>query len=576
MEERTSDDRKRHESTDDMYDALGDFGHPRRGCSPSDISSTSSEEDEPVPKRSAPQTRKKAPGTRPWMSAARRRRHDAEEARRRRAAEFGWLRDPRERVQAPCREHGWLLGPPPRPADVTLADVVLTGAAFAEVLRFAGRRGATALEQAGSKLLYDACRAARQSDAFLPPSRKVCLVGGLPAKSFDLRSVQWYDCDENVWLHGAVAPLPCAKLHLAAASLGGKIYALGGMRVGWFWLFITNTVDCYEPATRTWEARAPLPTGRFALAAAALNDRIFAIGGLAKWPGHGSAVEAYDATTDRWTAVAALRQPRDGLAAVACSGMLHAIGGQHAFHILGIHEVYDPARDEWAIAAPMLIPRHRLAAVELDGAVFAIGGTTSTVESSTLVERYDKASDRWSACAPLTHPRCDLSAVAVGGKVYVFGGNAKRPLFPCLENRIACRGFLLAFALTVAPRYFALSEPFEVQLPEGGVANVDVCLADSTPLVFDGVCPGDWDWSPPPLEAGGGFCSLLLRGLSRLFCLLALLGFVYWFPRQSVHYVVTSVEMYDPARDMWTDVTESKFSRALHASVVDVSGIHDS
>ena len=34
------------------------------------------------------------------------------------------------------------------------------------------------------------------------------------------------------------------------------------------------------------------PAGRFALAAAALNDRIFAIGGLAKWPGHGSAVEA--------------------------------------------------------------------------------------------------------------------------------------------------------------------------------------------------------------------------------------------------------------------------------------------
>merc|ERR1719482_1385237 len=134
----------------------------------------------------------------------------------------------------------------------------------------------------------------------------------------------------------------------------------------------------------------------------------------------------------------------------------------------------------------MLTPRHRLAAVELDGAVFAIGGTTSTVESSTLVERYDKASDRLSACAPLTHPRCDLSAVAVGGKVYVFGGNAKRPLFPCLENRIACRGFLLAFALTVAPRYFALSEPFEVQLldvrgdrstAEADLANDSMCQA---------------------------------------------------------------------------------------------------
>ena len=112
MEERTSDDRKRHESTDDMYDALGDFGHPRRGCPPSDISSTSSEEDEPVPKRSAPQTRKKAPGTRPWMSAARRRRHDAEEARRRRAAEFGWLRDPRERVHSSsleCCRRGFLF-----------------------------------------------------------------------------------------------------------------------------------------------------------------------------------------------------------------------------------------------------------------------------------------------------------------------------------------------------------------------------------------------------------------------------------------------------------------------------------
>jgi hypothetical protein len=177
----------------------------------------------------------------------------------------------------------------------------------------------------------------------------------------------------------------------------------------------------------------------------------------------------------------------------------------------------------------------------------------------------------------------------VGGKVYVFGGNAKRPLFPCLENRIACRGFLLAFAFTVAPRYFALSEPFEVQLldvrgdrsiAEADLANDSMCRAipRAPPLVPEDVCPEDGEWSPPPLEkgAGSGLCTRLLRGLVHLLCLMALLGLVYWFPRQSVHYVVTAVEMYDPVTDAWTDVTESKFSRALHASVVDVSGIHDS
>ena len=88
----------------------------------------------------------------------------------------------------------------------------------------------------------------------------------------------------DVW--AVEAPMPTARYGLAAAEVGGKIYAIGGNNGG-----ILSVVEEYDPAANTWATKAPMPTGRHYLAAAEVGGKIYAIGGF--FSGDRNVVEAY-------------------------------------------------------------------------------------------------------------------------------------------------------------------------------------------------------------------------------------------------------------------------------------------
>lgn len=68
--------------------------------------------------------------------------------------------------------------------------------------------------------------------------------------------------------------MPTPRAFLAAASVNGKIYAIGGDEVD-----AQTAVEVYDAATNTWTTVAPLPNGRGDLAVAGANGKIYAIGG---------------------------------------------------------------------------------------------------------------------------------------------------------------------------------------------------------------------------------------------------------------------------------------------------------
>src|SRR5439155_601932 len=88
-----------------------------------------------------------------------------------------------------------------------------------------------------------------------------------------LNVVEEYDPASNTWT--TKAPMPTARCGLAAAAVGGKIYAIGGGNDNGN----LNVVEEYDPASNTWTTKAPMPTARFALPAAAVGGKIYAIGG---------------------------------------------------------------------------------------------------------------------------------------------------------------------------------------------------------------------------------------------------------------------------------------------------------
>ena len=188
-----------------------------------------------------------------------------------------------------------------------------------------------------------------------------------------------------------------------------------------------------------WATVTAMPTARDGLAAAAVNGKIYAIGGLGVSLNRLSTVEVYDSSSNSWSTMASMPTARDGLAAAAVNGKIYAIGGVAADNstLLNTVEVYDPSSNSWTTSnstagglpgpvAPMPTARWALAAAVVNGKVYAIGGFDFAGNVLSAVEVYDPSSNSWTtspgAVPPMPTPRGGLAAAAVNGKIYAIGG----------------------------------------------------------------------------------------------------------------------------------------------------------
>jgi len=194
----------------------------------------------------------------------------------------------------------------------------------------------------------------------------------------------------------------------AAVALNGRIYAIGGSQGFGSSL---NTVEVYDPSSNSWRssndppgtagAPAPMPTARYELAVAAVNGKIYGIGGHGGPNQELNTVEAYDPATNTWSTdvevvspkgvvlhipLAPMPTARSDLAAAAVNGKIYAIGGFGG--LLNTVEVYDPATNRWTAAANLPTARYSLAAADANGLIYAVGGTSATATPSNTTEQY--------------------------------------------------------------------------------------------------------------------------------------------------------------------------------------------
>ncbi len=229
------------------------------------------------------------------------------------------------------------------------------------------------------------------------------------------------------------APAPTKRTEVAAAAVKGKIYVVGGFQQSLS--FITPAVEEYDPKTDTWRERAPLPGGLHHAGIGVVNDRIYVIGGfehsfLSIWSPLNT-VHEYDPAADRWTARKPMPTSRGALAVAVLDGKLHAVGGYNRDGNTGAYAVYDPATDTWCSRAPMPTARDHHAAAVVGGRLYAIGGRLNRQYSQNLAvtEEYDPVADRWTRKADLPTPRSGITAAVVGDRIYVFGGEAPAGTF---------------------------------------------------------------------------------------------------------------------------------------------------
>ena len=257
---------------------------------------------------------------------------------------------------------------------------------------------------------------------------RIYVTGGIGDNQV-LSTVEVYDPARDSW--SPAPPLPEPRHHHGAAAVNGKLYVIGGYsNLGAQPWRATETLFEYDPATRVWRRRSPLPEARGAMAVAALDGRIYVFGG-AIGPRDSPSTFIYDPATDRWSQGAPMPTSREHVAAVAVGSTIYVAGGRPYWDGQSIGggnvramEAYSPEANSWRRLYRMEVGRsgHGLAAV--GGKIYAFGGEllgNGSIYAS--VEEYDPATDLPREMRMLPEARTGLAAVGVDSVIYVIGGS---------------------------------------------------------------------------------------------------------------------------------------------------------
>ena len=193
--------------------------------------------------------------------------------------------------------------------------------------------------------------------------------GGVPVPTASV-----YDPATNLW--STLPPLPAARTDIAAAAVNGKLYVLGGATnsSGHAAPQGLDTVSVYDPATRQWTAGAPMPTARSGLAAVTLNGRIFALGGQNSGTSL-KTMEVYDPQKDTWGSAPTMLDSRSNLAATTRSDMtIYALGGFGDGETSNSVQVFDAQTGKWTSGPSMVSGAAGLGVAIVAGKIYTAGG----------------------------------------------------------------------------------------------------------------------------------------------------------------------------------------------------------
>ena len=175
----------------------------------------------------------------------------------------------------------------------------------------------------------------RQGLVAVATDTSIVVAGGSNEQDQILESVEVYTASQQSWafVHGAdpadggsLKPLALTpRAALAAAGVGGDIFFVGGFSM-------RGPVDVVEQlqVDGTLEQRAPLPTPRGNLGAAAVEDSLYIIGGLDGTERVLGDVFRLDVNANIWEPMPRLIIAREGCAAVAVGEALYVFGGRDA------------------------------------------------------------------------------------------------------------------------------------------------------------------------------------------------------------------------------------------------------
>jgi N-acetylneuraminic acid mutarotase len=325
---------------------------------------------------------------------------------------------------------------------------------------------------------------------------KIYAIGGNSSGIFQ-SNVYVYDTAQPTkgWL--SISNLPVASFSLGAASVSGKIYAVGGFGNSGS----EATVYMYDPAQPTlgWLSVSNLPAQSSGLVAATVNGKIYAM------VGNSGSTYVYDPAqpTLGWLSLSNLPATNSGVAAASANGKIYVIGGPS-----GNAYVYDPSQPAlgWSSVSNLPVSVEYLAATSVNGKIYAIGGSSpsfdiqSPVRSTVYVYDPAQPSLGWLSVSNLPQPLGTPAGVSANGHIYSIGGYNYLTVYSSVYEN--------TYASGVVPSSGPLAGGYTVtisgdNLGNHDVTNVTLCGVPATILA---------DYSPTQLVVTAGAAAIPTHG----------------------------------------------------------------
>jgi hypothetical protein len=215
------------------------------------------------------------------------------------------------------------------------------------------------------------------------------------------------------------------QYHAAVPTADGAVLILGGSRGE---TTVSESIDRFDPATRTFTRIGSLRTGRSNHTATTLPDgRILVLGG-AVGVEIGAVADVVDPRTGAVSDGGTLQQPRFRHAAVALAdGRVLVVGGRNRPTV----ELWDPATSTFRLLAARLshVREYPTATLLADGRVLIAGGDT-VATSYVFAELFDPRTETLTpVVSPIGQRRYFHSAHRLrDGRVLLAGGEVRDPV----------------------------------------------------------------------------------------------------------------------------------------------------
>ena len=220
----------------------------------------------------------------------------------------------------------------------------------------------------------------------------------------------------------ALEDMPTPRAGGYAAAVNGKIYIVGGYYSSGS-VVTTPAVLEFDPKTGLFTEKAMMPTPSYQIAGAVIGTKIYAMGGISN-NAYSNRVQVYDVATDTWSTADNLPVAYGYATAGALGNSLYYIGGVNtSAYSAGVYkgEVMDGAIT-WSAARTLPTALTRLGSGVIGNNIYVAGGTGPNGESDKCY-KYDAAANTWTSSYSLPLVTYNVSHLPTDGKsIYFISG----------------------------------------------------------------------------------------------------------------------------------------------------------